>query len=68
MEPVIKLYSNFNGSLDDQTIFTNPLNGDDIQWKMTLHINSGISQQPLIGLYSNYEPKIKRPNHILQIL
>ena len=32
------------------------------------NIKSGISQQPLIGLYSNFKLKLRRPNHILQIL
>ena len=31
------------------------------------NIKSGISQQPLIGSYSNFKLKISGPNHILQI-
>ena len=50
---------------------TNSLNKDDLQLKTTSNqrqrpdIKSGISQQPLIGSYSNFKLKLIQPNRIL---
>ena len=47
---------------------------DDLQWKTTSNgrrpqnIKSGISQQPLIGSYSNFKLRLRRPKQSVQIL
>ena len=41
--------------LGDQTKIEYCLNEYDLQWKRHTNINSGISQQPLIGSYSNFK-------------
>ena len=38
------------------------LNEDDLKWKMTSNIKTGISQQPLIGPFSNFKHKLLGPN------
>ena len=64
----LKLAQILNLSLYDQTKVTNTLNADDHLWKMTLirrkpqNIDSGISQQPLIGSCSNCKLKLMWPN------
>ena len=55
-----------NISLDDQIIFYKSL-----KWRrppMEEDLKSRISQQPLIGSFSNIKLKLIWPNHILQIL
>ena len=40
---------------------------DDLQWKRPQNIISGIYPQLLIESHSNFKPKHRLPNHILQI-
>ena len=59
-----------NGSLSsgDQTKIKNTQNKDDLQWKTTSNgrrpqnNKSGISQQLLIGSFSNLKLKLRGPN------
>ena len=46
----------------------NTLNEEDLPRRRHQNIKSGISQQPLIGSYLNFERKLRLPNYILQKL
>ena len=53
-----------NLSLYDQTIICKSFKWRQLPMEDDLNIKSGISQEPLIGSYWNYKPKLRWPNHI----
>ena len=47
--------------------FVNHLNEDDLFGRLPQNIKSGLSQQPLIGSYSNFKLRLRRPKQSVQI-